>query len=194
MNKVKHPHFKPQALGSIAESAVQILRQGLGMLTLVSLEHYGTKVPLAFNATMGGHYRHCLEHFQILLNGMHSGVVNYDARDRNEKIEEDILFAKQVTMDLIDRLYEVQDDQLDITLSVLSQTHYEIADHQKAESTLKRELMYGVAHAIHHYALIAVMAGYLKVELPEDFGVAPSTLHYRSRLTIDTMAPKVVSA
>ena len=164
------------------------------MLALVSSENYGTKVPLAFNATMGGHYRHCLEHFQILLNGINSGMVNYDARDRNENIEKNIPLAKQVTMDLIDRLYELQCDQLDIPLSILSQTQYGSADHQKADSTLKRELMYGVAHAIHHYALIAVMAGYLKVELPEDFGVAPSTLHHRSSLVMDTMESKLVRA
>jgi hypothetical protein len=40
--------------------------------------------------------------------------------------------------------------------------------------------MYAVAHAIHHYALIAVMCGMLDVVLPAGFGVAPSTVKYHA--------------
>ena len=43
-----------------------------------------------------------------------------------------------------------------------------------------REFMYAVAHAIHHYALIAVMCGILDVPVPAGFGVAPSTLKYHA--------------
>jgi hypothetical protein len=38
--------------------------------------------------------------------------------------------------------------------------------------------MYAVAHAVHHYALIGVMAGIMEVKLPVGFGVAPSTLKH----------------
>ena len=41
--------------------------------------------------------------------------------------------------------------------------------------------MYAVAHAIHHYALIAVMCGMLEVPVPAGFGVAPSTLKYHEQ-------------
>jgi hypothetical protein len=40
--------------------------------------------------------------------------------------------------------------------------------------------MCAVAHAIHHYALIAVMCGMLEVPVPAGFGVAPSTLKYHA--------------
>jgi len=39
--------------------------------------------------------------------------------------------------------------------------------------------MYAVAHAVHHYALIGVMAGIMKITLPAGFGVAPSTLKHQ---------------
>jgi hypothetical protein len=42
--------------------------------------------------------------------------------------------------------------------------------------------MYAVAHAIHHYALIAVMCGLMKMPVPAGFGVAPSTLKYHAEL------------
>ena len=37
-----------------------------------------------------------------------------------------------------------------------------------------------VAHAIHHYALIAVMCELMKMTVPAGFGVAPSTLKYHA--------------
>jgi hypothetical protein len=40
--------------------------------------------------------------------------------------------------------------------------------------------MYAVAHAIHHYALIAVMCAILEIPVPAGFGVAPSTLQYHA--------------
>jgi len=50
-----------------------------------------------------------------------------------------------------------------------------------ARSTVARELNYVVAHAIHHYALIAVIAGISGIRLPREFGVAPSTLNHLDR-------------
>ena len=46
-------------------------------------------------------------------------------------------------------------------------------------STLGRELVYVIAHGIHHYALITVMARLQGAELPPEFGVAPSTVRHR---------------
>jgi hypothetical protein len=35
--------------------------------------------------------------------------------------------------------------------------------------------MFAISHAIHHFALIKVMARWIDVSLPDDFGMAPST-------------------
>ena len=61
-----------------------------------------------------------------------------------------------------------------------SKVNYEIDDAPLIASTVGREFMYAVAHAIHHYALIAVMCGLMKMPLPAGFGVAPSTLKYHA--------------
>ena len=49
-------------------------------------------------------------------------------------------------------------------------------------STFGRELVYAIAHAIHHYALISVMARLLDVRLPPHFGIAPSTVAHEARM------------
>jgi hypothetical protein len=46
-------------------------------------------------------------------------------------------------------------------------------------SSFEREVMFSISHAIHHYALIAMICRSLGALLPEGFGIAPSTVHYR---------------
>ena len=49
------------------------------------------------------------------------------------------------------------------------------------ESNYNRELMYNLEHTIHHQALIKVAINvFTDMLLPEDFGVAPSTMQYRN--------------
>jgi hypothetical protein len=69
---------------------------------------------------------------------------------------------------------------LDCPINVRSRVNYELDAAPSIGSTVGRELMYAVAHTIHHYALIAVMCGMLEVPVPQGFGVAPSTLKYHA--------------
>ena len=47
-------------------------------------------------------------------------------------------------------------------------------------SNYYREVMYNLEHAIHHHALIKIgIQQFTAIELPESFGVAPSTMQYR---------------
>jgi hypothetical protein len=41
-------------------------------------------------------------------------------------------------------------------------------------------MMYAVAHAVHHYALIGVIGGLMGLSMPAGFGIAPSTLKHRA--------------
>jgi hypothetical protein len=55
-------------------------------------------------------------------------------------------------------------------------------------STLGRELGFCTHHAIHHNALIKVIATWMKIEkqLPKGFGLAPSTAHYNKTHGIES--------
>ena len=46
------------------------------------------QAPSAFQA-VGPHLRHCVDHFTLLLEGWRSGVVDYDARLRDPRLERD---------------------------------------------------------------------------------------------------------
>ena len=66
------------------------------------------------------------------------------------------------------------------TLAVTCKTSYSTSGSQASPSTIGREIMYSVAHAVHHYALIGVMGGIMGMKLPPGFGVAPSTLKHQA--------------
>ncbi|MGH8596949.1 MAG: DinB family protein [Gammaproteobacteria bacterium] len=161
------------------DAVIDVLRQGESLLRQIDNEKYTRKLPAAFNSAIGGHYRHCLDHFQSLLHGLDADEVNYDHRDRDPRIENDREFALLETQRILRACQSIPAPFLDCSVNVRSQVNYAIDQAPLIGSTVGRELMYAVAHTIHHYALIAVMCGLVDVPVPEGFGVAPSTLKYQ---------------
>jgi len=130
---------------------------------------------------MGGHYRHCLDHFTSLRRGLEAGLINYDRRDRDPEVETEPDVALRLTRDLRQWLERLPAAGFDRTLRVRCEVSYHEGRAPEMTSTFGRELAYGVAHAIHHYALMAIMARLMDVALPDTFGVAPSTVAHQRK-------------
>jgi len=165
------------------QSVLATLDQGEALLTRVSDEDYTRKVAVAFNASIGGHYRHCLDHFRSLLDAVTQGDLNYDHRERGTLIESDRFAAFNATRELREGYQSLDSMFLMRTLHVTCKTSYATSGSQVSPSTVGREIMYSVAHAVHHYALIGVMCSVMGVKMPPGFGVAPSTLKHQTEPT-----------
>lgn len=163
----------------ILDASKAILLQGELLLGNLGAEAYTRRLPVAFNASIGGHYRHCLDHFQSFLGGAEDSQVDYDHRRRDPRIETDPAFALEITRTLRRQLGELSKEALETQVTARCEVSYSHGDSPVTGSTLGRELVYSIAHAIHHYALISVMARLSGVVLPETFGVAPSTVAYQ---------------
>jgi len=161
-------------------AVAEVLRQGESLLCVLDDEKYTRKLRPAFNSAIGGHYRHCLDHFQSLLDGLDADEVNYDHRKRDPRIENDRKFALSETHRILSACQSIPENFLGCPINVRSKVNYDIDEAPRIASTVGREFMYVVAHAIHHYALIAVMCGLMKMPVPARFGVAPSTLKYHA--------------
>ena len=126
------------------------------------------------NSSIGEHTRHSIEMFQCLEFQYESGVVNYDNRQRDKKIEIDTNFAI---------------DALKTVIENLNKPNKKIVLHQiidgeelNIESNYDRELLYNLEHCIHHQALIKVAVLQNKnINIDADFGVARSTIEYRKQ-------------
>ena len=174
---MKINHFESEEL---IQSVLETLALGESLLAQLGDEDYTRKVAVAFNASIGGHYRHCLDHFRSLLDSAVQGDLNYDNRERGTLIEHDRFAALNATRELRECYERLDPDLLLRTLSVTCKTSYTTTGSQASPSTVGREIMYSVAHAVHHYALIGIMCGVMGLKMPGGFGVAPSTLKHQA--------------
>ena len=164
----------------ILAAAIDILKQGEDLLRSISAEDYTRRVPVVFNAAIGGHYRHCLDHFASLLLALDADEVDYDHRKRDPRIETQPAFALVLTAEMRRTLEQLTPETLCAEVKARCEVSYAHGGSPVTRSTLARELVYCIAHAIHHYALISVMAHLMEVKLPEHFGVAPSTVKHNA--------------
>jgi hypothetical protein len=167
----------------LIQSVLETLAQGESLLAQICDGDYTRKVTVAFNASIGGHYRHCLDHFRSLLDAARDGDLNYDHRERGTLIESDRFAALNATRELREGYERLDPIFLMRSLAVTCKTSYATSGSQASPSTFGREIMYSVAHAVHHYALIGVMGGILELQMPPGFGVAPSTLKHQAEAT-----------
>ena len=164
----------------LIQAVIETLAQGEALLAQITDATYTTKVPVAFNASIGGHYRHCLDHFRSLLEAAARGDLDYDHRERGTLVENDRFAALNATRELREGYEHLDPALLQRPFAVTCKTSYGTTGSQVSPSTVGREVMYTVAHAVHHYALIGVMAGIMDQKLPAGFGVAPSTLKHQA--------------
>ncbi|NHN24907.1 DinB family protein [Flavobacterium jejuense] len=130
--------------------------------------------PELSNATIGEHIRHIIELYQSLIEHYDSGIINYDKRKRNiviqTSINEAILAIESILakIDLPNKELQLEDGVQKTNFTI--QTNY------------FRELLYNLEHSIHHQALIKVaVLKYQDICLPENFGIAKSTIEFKSK-------------
>jgi hypothetical protein len=146
-------------------------------LNQLSQEQYTQPCDTLFKNTIGQHVRHIIELFQCLENGYDVGVVNYEKRKRDKVIENNKDFAAGSLKEIYNQL-----NRPDKAL-ILEATY---DDHSEApiriETNFNREIAYNLEHTIHHMALIRVGINEVSgIRLPDDFGVASSTVKHRQQ-------------
>ncbi len=159
----------------ITQSTLEILDQGLAVLENLSDENYNTKLPIVYGASIGGHYRHVLEHFSTLFESHAEGFVNYDHRKRDTRIETCRKSAIEATHKLKTKWAELDPSLYDQPLEIQGKLSPSLDQSMQLQTSVGREVAYSIAHAQHHYAIIGVMCTLLQSPLTEGFGVAPST-------------------
>jgi hypothetical protein len=162
----------------IHSAITEILQQGMELLGSITNEQYIQPHPFANNASIGKHYRHCLEHFEPLFQTDNNDLIDYDARKRDPLIETNLTAASDRTYQIISLCGQVTTKSLDQDVRVRCKVAYIDTDEPAVKSTRAREWMYGIAHAIHHYAIISILCRMQNIELSPSFGVAPSTKQY----------------
>ena len=145
-------------------------------LQQLSDEQYNRPSKHLFNATIGQHVRHIIELFICLQGGYRTGIINYEKRDRDLRIQTDREFAKQWLIKIYQNM-DVPDKAL------MLEANY---DEHSGESffiptNYQREALYNLEHTIHHMALIRVGINEVStLQVPQEFGVAASTIKHQN--------------
>jgi len=140
------------------------------------------QAPEAFSA-VGPHLRHCVDHFTLLLDGWRSGVVDYDARLRDLRMEEDPGAVTQALNRIAISLESIGRDDLSRELTV-TQSAAPGRPPASSASRLERELVFLSGHTIHHIAIMVLAARAAGVNVPSRLAVAYSTEAYRESLAV----------
>lgn len=173
------PQTADDSAQRVIAASLAVLSQGESFLAGIPEESYRRRHPIAFNASIGGHYRHCLDHFVSLLRSLDTGVVDYDARDRNPDIETRPEIALAATRSLRAALEQLSIEVIHADVPIRCSVSYDESGAPVFPSSVGRELTYAITHAIHHFALIAFLARLQSVPIPENFGIAPSTVAFQ---------------
>ncbi|TDX28332.1 hypothetical protein DFO67_11032 [Modicisalibacter xianhensis] len=132
--------------------------------------------------TIGKHVRHILDHYEALLaqgGTASTASIDYELRQRDPALEQHPEITLEHLRFLVKRLSRLGGRQTAIRPITLA--------HQAGEqsallvSSLDRELAFLTSHAIHHMAIIALLADTQGIEVPDTFGVHPSTLRHWQR-------------
>ncbi|RZW51699.1 MAG: hypothetical protein EX263_07105 [Flavobacteriaceae bacterium] len=131
-----------------------------------------TTIP-PYYSCIGTHIRHILDFYHCIFSGLENSIIDLTARDRNQSIEQDCNCAKDSIQNVITKLEELSEVEMDKHLLVLDDL-----GHGKIEInyTLGALLAQANSHTIHHYAIISYILNQLDL-IVEDatFGYNPAT-------------------
>ncbi|HZL99470.1 MAG TPA: DinB family protein [Planctomycetota bacterium] len=181
----------PSAVDPIGPNA-ELLRRTLALIERLSDRQYVHVEERLSSASIGAHVRHVLDHYRQFLAGLPLGEIDYDARARDTEVERSVEAASAEARRLIAELSALQTgagtaasgragpDWAARPLRVRQQGDEVPGRFDGCESHALRELLFLASHAVHHQALIAVLARAQGLAVPERFGLAPSTATWQA--------------
>ena len=164
---------------------VRWLCQALRLVDRLDDKSYSTTPPGFAPHRAGAHLRHVLEFYQCFLDGLEKSHIDYDARRRDENVENSRAAAASAILSIIRSLETSAALRGQFIVWVRMEDSDRGVREPFMESSISRELQVLSSHTIHHFALIAMTLRMHGVEMDPDFGMAPSTLRYLAAKTAE---------
>ena len=162
----------------LVQSSCEVLKQLESLIIQLKKEEYSAPMKILSENSIGKHIRHILEMFQQMIRSQEIGYIDYDERPHNELLE----IHPDLAIQTINKLQkDIQQIRSDMLLTMNSCYAASLKKSTPIQTSLTRELLYTIEHAVHHMAIIKISVQQIKrtILLPENFGVAQSTINYR---------------
>lgn len=162
---------------NVTHSSSQICLQLAHLIKQLTDDQYQYVLEVLSGSTIGQHTRHIIEFYNCLLSQKNKNYVCYDERERNLELETSVHSAV-VALNKISNDINLLTEDMPLVLK--GEFSGEMNDFP---SSLSRELLYTLEHAVHHMAIIKIaFLTYLpSIEIPKSFGIAESTIKYREQ-------------
>ncbi|MFL0809707.1 MAG: DinB family protein [Agarilytica sp.] len=173
--------MKEDAIRSIIIGNIEAIDQGVSLLRSLNDAQYTFTDSPYIQSSIGQHFRHIIDMFLAVCRPAMADTVNYDKRRRGDVIERSRAVAIEELQLVKDNLSEYLRDlksagrQLETPITLVTEVTIEDTHSASLPSTKIRELVFTSSHAVHHYALISIIAKIQGVKLDKRVGVAPAT-------------------
>lgn len=173
--------MKVDAVRSIIIGNLEAIEQGIRLINLVTEEQYIFTGSPYVESSIGQHCRHIIDMFLVVLYPDDPKLIDYDSRRRGALVEtsKDAALSELSVIKAYMNAFlaDLSDAGKYLDQEVLIKTEVTIEETRSVtlKSNKLRELVFTGAHAVHHYALISVIAKTQGVVLDEAFGIAPAT-------------------
>lgn len=161
---------------------ISILNQLSETILCLSSEEYSRKLDAYGGSTVGMHCRHIVEFVDCVLNPSDESCVCYDHRSRDEALESSPHMLAKKIEGLHTILQNIDEAELSRPLRLVGTYGFRQEEDYRVSTSLRREIIYNIEHAIHHMAMIKIglRLSFPHVVVSDDFGKAHSTVRYEN--------------
>jgi hypothetical protein len=155
-----------------------VLKQLSQLLSQLDNTQYAMPLRILNGSSIGQHTRHVIEFYRCLLQGFAKGLVDYDSRERDMELENNLEFVLINIEAIICQIEQATTSKTNFLLAV----NYNDDIPLFVETNVIREVVYLVEHSIHHYALIKIglQENFPSIVIPQHFGIAYSTVRHQA--------------
>lgn len=166
----------------ILSASKVIINQLISLCEDLSEEQYSAALDLLMKNSIGKHIRHIIEFYDLLKDcSLQNSQLCYDRRVHCSRTETEKSLAVHRFKEVLKWFEKIN---ADAKLKLLVSYDKSNQDDFAIDTSLERELVYNIEHAIHHMAIIkiAINQEFTDIKLSQNFGLAFSTIRYRDDL------------
>ena len=172
-----------ETVESVIRGNIEALDQGIELIESLSDSQYVHVATPFVSSSIGQHFRHLVDLFFSVVKGSECARVDYDNRRRGAEIETSRAVA-------LSELNEIRDWMLDLAvkpnlvelgskpIELVSEVTLTDTASVTMPTTLARELIFTSSHAVHHFAIVNIVAKMQGVKTSKALGIAPATASF----------------
>jgi uncharacterized damage-inducible protein DinB len=169
----------PESVAGLVAENTHAVHQLSDLLRVLPQTLYRQTFGTKKQHVIGKHVRHIIDHYTAFFGAVKGAPLDYENRLREQRLEQDNHAARDRLLAITGSLGQLTHTPANRSLRM---EHVSGDQCRTTDTKVDRELVFLASHTIHHMAIIAMLAEQAGLEVPDGFGVHPSTLRHQQQL------------